>query len=293
MKQQITVTGKIVGLTNIKEAILQQEYDSFNNICQQVQECRNNDIEPHIKSRLPKHLGGNLTPFKEGHKAWNKGLPRDRKTRLKISNSLKGKSPTRFTPDVKKICIVCNKFFYSKPYRRKKICSNECRNILFKNNGEKTRFSPSYRPNFEKAVKTLQTETNRERMRLSRRNQRMPKFKTKPEKMFLKICEENNLPFTYTGDGKVWIGNRNPDFLDEKNKNIVEIFGVYWHSIQKGISQEEAERKIKQHYRKYGYTCTVLWADKNGAINIAKRVLGSMSSIGASVIMPRTIGRTI
>lgn len=46
MIQQISVTGKIVGLTKIKESILEQEYDNFNNICQQVQECRNNDIEP-------------------------------------------------------------------------------------------------------------------------------------------------------------------------------------------------------------------------------------------------------
>jgi putative transposase len=46
MKQQMSVIGKIVGLTNIKEAILSQEYDRFNNICQQVQQCRNNDIEP-------------------------------------------------------------------------------------------------------------------------------------------------------------------------------------------------------------------------------------------------------
>jgi putative transposase len=46
MRQQIAVTGKIVGLTKVKESMLQSEYDSFNNICQQVQECRNNDIEP-------------------------------------------------------------------------------------------------------------------------------------------------------------------------------------------------------------------------------------------------------
>jgi putative transposase len=46
MRQQIAITGKIVGLTKVKETILQNEYDSFNNICHQVQECRNNDIEP-------------------------------------------------------------------------------------------------------------------------------------------------------------------------------------------------------------------------------------------------------
>jgi putative transposase len=46
MKQQISVIGKVVGLTNIKEAILQAEYKRFNQICQQVQQCRNNDIDP-------------------------------------------------------------------------------------------------------------------------------------------------------------------------------------------------------------------------------------------------------
>jgi putative transposase len=46
MKQQIAVTGKIVGLTRIKEDMLQGEYDRFNNICQKVQDCRNNDTEP-------------------------------------------------------------------------------------------------------------------------------------------------------------------------------------------------------------------------------------------------------
>jgi putative transposase len=46
MRQQISVTGKIIGMTKTKEAMLQDEYDRFNNICQQVQECRNNDTEP-------------------------------------------------------------------------------------------------------------------------------------------------------------------------------------------------------------------------------------------------------
>jgi putative transposase len=41
--------GKIEGLTKIKEAILEQEYNRFNQICKQVQECRNNDVEPQWK----------------------------------------------------------------------------------------------------------------------------------------------------------------------------------------------------------------------------------------------------
>jgi len=46
MKQQITIIGKIEGLSKIKENILQTEYNRFNVICQQVQQCVNNDIEP-------------------------------------------------------------------------------------------------------------------------------------------------------------------------------------------------------------------------------------------------------
>jgi putative transposase len=45
MKQQTAIIGKIVGLTNAKEYILEQEYNNFNNICHQIQECVDNDIE--------------------------------------------------------------------------------------------------------------------------------------------------------------------------------------------------------------------------------------------------------
>jgi len=53
---------------------------------------------------------------------------------------------------------------------------------------------------------------------------------TKLEKIFMKLCRKNNLPFRYVGDGSFWIGNANPDFVDSNGKKIcVEIFGEYWH----------------------------------------------------------------
>lgn len=38
--------------------------------------------------------------------------------------------------------------------------------------------------------------------------------------------------FTFVGDGKVIIGGKNPDFINEKNKKLIEVYGDYWHKGQ-------------------------------------------------------------
>lgn len=58
--------------------------------------------------------------------------------------------------------------------------------------------------------------------------------------------------FKYVGDFYCWIAGKNPDFIDFKNKKIIELFGDYWH---KG---EDPQIRI-DHYKKYGYDCLVLW----------------------------------
>ena len=58
--------------------------------------------------------------------------------------------------------------------------------------------------------------------------------------------------FKYVGDFYCWIAGKNPDFIDFKNKKIIELFGDYWH---KG---EDPQFRIN-HYKKHGYDCLVLW----------------------------------
>jgi len=59
----------------------------------------------------------------------------------------------------------------------------------------------------------------------------------------------------YTGDGKFWINNQNPDFIHKKNKLIIELFGDYWHKIRKKTSVKLRVSK----YSDYGYDSLVLW----------------------------------
>ena len=91
------------------------------------------------------------------------------------------------------------------------------------------------------------------------------RHKTKPEQIFEEICEKNNLPFKYTGDGSFWIGGKpalNPDFINTKGKKVcVEVFGNYWHSTRLGkdtpyIQTHEGRReKLKEH----GWELIVFW----------------------------------
>ena len=61
----------------------------------------------------------------------------------------------------------------------------------------------------------------------------------------------NNINLKYVGDGKVWFEGKNhffnPDFISEKNKQIIEIFGEYWHSSEE--DKKIDEERIKT-YRK-------------------------------------------
>ncbi len=79
---------------------------------------------------------------------------------------------------------------------------------------------------------------------------------TKPERIMINLIKQNNLPFNYIGDGNIWIGGFNPDFLSKNPKHIIEIFGDYWHNLPK---IKERDRRRLETYSKYGYKTLVIW----------------------------------
>ena len=117
---------------------------------------------------------------------------------------------------IKRKCKICRKLFYVKRHELKRgtergnFCSRECYYHF----------------------KSIDTK-EKERLRDARKNIKLP---TTPERIFLKIIKQNNLPFRYVGNRKLWIGKKsgtqlNPDFVEANGKKIyVEIFGDYWHS---------------------------------------------------------------
>jgi len=66
---------------------------------------------------------------------------------------------------------------------------------------------------------------------------------------------ETNFPriWKYNGSGGLVLGKYIPDFTRlDGIKQVIEVFGSYWHSL-------EDEEKKKVIYRKFGYGCLVIW----------------------------------
>lgn len=83
-----------------------------------------------------------------------------------------------------------------------------------------------------------------------------------PEKKFIEICNKNDLPYKFTGDGSFRIENLNPDFVNVNGKKIcVEIFGDYWHSplLNRNIRRDMIFEERKRVFKKYGWKMVVLW----------------------------------
>lgn len=76
---------------------------------------------------------------------------------------------------------------------------------------------------------------------------------TTPERKLLKLYPN----LKYTGDKKIWIkfkdGNmKNPDFISQREKFVIEVYGDYWHK------NDDPNSLIKK-YNDIGYNCLVLW----------------------------------
>jgi very-short-patch-repair endonuclease len=75
----------------------------------------------------------------------------------------------------------------------------------------------------------------------------------KPEKLLIKLLPKS---FKYVGNGSFWINKFNPDFIDLKNKKIIELFGDYWHNLKNNKFRDKLRLKA---YKKYGYQVLIIW----------------------------------
>lgn len=91
----------------------------------------------------------------------------------------------------------------------------------------------------------------------------------KLEKRIIKIFSDFQIPVKYVGDHKLWIGHKNPDFISDDKKSVIEIFGDYWHSRKiTGHSKEKEEQQRINHFAKYGYECLIIWEHEINNINM-------------------------
>ena len=129
------------------------------------------------------------------------------------------------------------------------------------------------------------TEETKSRLKISGRN----KFKNpdyiktfikssfrKPNKLEIKLEEIINsiIPdkYKFVGDLKVWIDGSNPDFINENDKKIIELFGDFWHSERIiGKSTEEHENDRISHFKNNGYDTLIIWEHELKDLNKLKQ----------------------
>jgi hypothetical protein len=80
----------------------------------------------------------------------------------------------------------------------------------------------------------------------------------KCEKTIISILPEG---YEYTGDYSFWIDGKNPDFIDKKKRKIIEYFGYYHQEEVTGIKNEKHEKDRIEHFKKFGYSCLVIWEE--------------------------------
>ena len=89
-----------------------------------------------------------------------------------------------------------------------------------------------------------------------------------PEKIMIELIKKYNLSFNYVGDGQVWFRGKtqsfNPDFFSKNTKQIIEVFGDYWHNLPKS-KKKDIERL--ETYSKCGYKTLVIWASELKNLN--------------------------
>ncbi len=82
------------------------------------------------------------------------------------------------------------------------------------------------------------------------------KAPTIPEKKIEYIINNFIRKYEYVGDGKFWIERFNPDFIDFNNKNIIEVYGNYWHNLD---GAKRRDKKRLEIYKKHGYRTLIIW----------------------------------
>jgi len=224
--------------------------------------------------------------FKKGHTSWNAGISCSEETKDKISKSTKNAMKSKDlikkiidanlgrkqTEETKMKRAVSLKKWW-KINKNSEACIIRAKKISF---GVKASFkkNPYLR---EISKQNLKKSLNKKDFRMKALLKSLSmKGPNKPEQKVLNVLKNKSSNFRYTGDGSFWISSKgknfNPDFTDNKNKKIIEVFGIYWHKLiyPREPHREELDKLRIQAYKSRSYEVLIVWdIDKD----IKKKVL--------------------
>ena len=86
----------------------------------------------------------------------------------------------------------------------------------------------------------------------------------KLEKLLINLFRKLNLFYKYVGNGKVILNGFNPDFINFREKKIIELFGDYWHNLPE---RRKIDRNRLKVYFKLDYQTLIVWEHELKNIN--------------------------
>ncbi len=166
---------------------------------------------------------------------WNKGLTKEMDSRLIVSEESKekrrGPKPEEFKQTISKTL--------KRKYREDEEFISHCRE------GSK------------KAGQTLKKrwKEDREFAKMMLNSLCTSNGPNNPEYLIDLITHEYYTGWQYTGNYSVIINGKNPDFVNEETKQIIEVYGDYWHDGEDPIDRAEI-------FAEAGYETLVIWENE-------------------------------
>ncbi len=188
-------------------------------------------------------------------------------------------------PEILRICQQCSKEFKVYAYQvekgEAKFCSRACsgKNKIGIELSKEHRFNVSraLKGKMPKNINLLKEKAKIANIELWKNKERrekqleimlrgLIKRPTSLEEDMIKLIKKYNLPYKYTGNGDVWIGGKNPDFINiNGEKKLIEVGNIYHH--QGNYIQER-----RKHFAKYGWKSYIFISDRLNETEILKRM---------------------
>ncbi len=111
------------------------------------------------------------------------------------------------------------------------------------------RNSPEYKSRMSRSVKRLFEDPEYGKKVMHRR------IPSKPEIQMDTLLKSLDLQYEYVGNGSMWIGCRNPDFINRDRSQIIEVWGDFYHKGQ------EPRLRI-EYFNTFGFKTLIIWASE-------------------------------
>lgn len=106
--------------------------------------------------------------------------------------------------------------------------------------------------NMKGKYKIWEDKPTKNKERIRKIIQGLMKRPTSFERKISELCIENSLPFIYTGNGRFLINFKNPDFVNEQDKVVIEVF-YSWFKIRDYGSVENYKEFCRKKYNSAGW----------------------------------------